>query len=535
MSVLDHLQKTLRNLNRVALAKLRPGDSIQMLNERAKLQEWIGGGSTQLEETTAGTIEDALRAYRENNYLKGLRQIRLACYGCTQSLDHDNYRLIENREQFEQLLIYAERYSNRPTALRKLYHGLLGSYFSYDPYAPDTHPAGRANWEMLREFLKKHLNVLQTPGFTPGWLATLTRHPNLLGEAPCRPYEHLVFDGDWAEFDELREQLEINTSSWLVREMVKSPIKTIEGMEDAAFKEHIDSILLLLHSYRIYADDGLAILLDRYERCADQRINRSLRDFSVALWGNPWLPENIHQWRCGTKARDMLSHWLKRHLLKGFFSLLSNDDKKRSRRFDFWELYSEDLSGMYFALGKNALEVSNLELYKFRRTAKGLITRLPEGKPDVHACIMQFKNHHVVEFNRENNVAYLYDLKLGTPHFYLSKGWAEIGALSVTDVSQGIDVSRQSRQLRHQDTPQLSWEGHFARELGPSENAIKAFCQKYQCGYTDSTDLDGRLWIRPRDLARYGPEVWSILNGWGYTLSNEENGYYSSVSLNISL
>lgn len=533
MKALQQLQRTLRNLNMVALSKLRPGDSIQMISERTKLKEWIGG-SAQLEETNSRTIEDALRAYRENNYLKGLRQIRLVCYGCTQTLD-DGFRLINQREPFEQMLTYAERYGNRPNSLRKLYHGLLGCYFSYDPYAKDVSPTARSNWEALRAFLQKHLEHLQTNGYTPDWLAALTLHPNLLGEDPCHPYENLVFQGDWSTFDALRELLEISTSSWLVRQMVMSPIRTVESMDDIAFREHIDSILLLLHSYRLYADAGLVLLLDRHARCTDQKISRSLRDFAVALWGNPWLPENSHQWQCSPDAREMVALWLKRHLLKGFFSLLSNDDKKHSRRYHFWELYSEDLTGMYFALGKDALDVSNMDIYKFRRTAKGLITRLPEGRPDVHACIMQFKSHHVVEFNRDSNPAYLYDLKHGTPHFYLSKGWAEIGALSVTEVNQGVDVSRQSKPLQHQDTPQLSWEGVFARELGSSDNTIKAFCQKYQCVYTDSSAQDGRLWIRPRDLSRYGPEVWSILSGWGYTLSNEENGYFRSLSLSISL
>lgn len=533
MRVLQQLQRTLRNLNMVALAKLRPGDSIQMLNEHTKLKEWIGG-SKQLDETSSRTIEDALRAYRENNYLKGLRDIRLVCYGCTQAID-DGYRLIDSREAFEHMLLYAERYGNRPSALRKLYHGLLGCYFSYDPYARDVSPTARSNWEALRAFLQKHLDLLKTGGFTPDWLGALTQHPNLLGDDPCHPYENLVFQGDWSTFDALRELLEISTTSWLVRQMVMSPIKTVESMDDAAFREHIDSILLLLHSYRLYAAAGLTLLLDRHAQCTDNKTSRSLRDFAVALWGNPWLPENAHQWQCNADAREMVAHWLKRHLLKGFFSLLSNDDNKYARRYNFWALYSEDLTGMYFALGKDALDLSNMDLYKFRRTAKGLITRLPEGCPDVHACIMQFKNHHVVEFNRDSNPAYIYDLKHGTPHFYLSKGWAEIGALSVTEVNQGVDISRQSKPLQHQDTAQLSWEGVFARELGSSNNAIKAFCQKYQCIYTDSVDTDGRLWIRPRDLGRYGPEVWSILSGWGYTLSNAENSYFRSVSLNFSL
>lgn len=533
MAVLSQLKRTLGNLNRLALARLRPGDAVQMLAERAKLEEWLGG-TAKVEDARSGTIEDALSAYREYNYLKGLRQIRLVCYGCTQTLE-GGYRLIDNREPFEQLLLYAERYGNRPAALRKLYRGLLNCYFTYDPYAPDATPSARANWEKLRDFLGKHLERLGSRGYTPDWIATLNRHPNLLGADPCRRYEHMVFEGDWSEFDDMRERIEIGADSWLVRRMVMTPIETAISMDDDGFKEHLDSLLLLLHTYRLYADAGLTLLLDRYAQCRVRKVSAPLRDFAVARWGNPWLPENSHQWQCSPAARDMLAYWLKRHLLTGYFKLLCDDDERLSRRLNFWKLYCEDLTGMYFALGRDAFETDDMEIYKFRRAAKGLIARLGEDRHDVHACILQFERHHVVEFNRDNNVAYLYDLSKGTPHFYLSKGWAEIGALSVTSVSQGVDVSRQSKPLRHQDTPQLSWEGRFAHELGATEKSIRAFCRNYQCRYVDSRERDGREWIRPESLARYGPEVWSILSGWGYVLSNEEDGYYRVSAMDVAL
>lgn len=533
MDMLDQLRRTLGNLNRVALARLRPGDAVQMLNERTLLREWMGG-TGQVEDSSSGTIEEALNAYRENNYLKGFRQIRLVCYGCTQVLN-GGYRLIDHREQFEQLLRHAERYANRPGSMRKLYRGLLNCYFSYDPHSPHATPSGRADWEALRTFLGKHLEYLKTSGFSPDWLTALLRHPNLLGTEPCRPYGYLVLQGDWSEFDELRERLDIGADSWLVRQMVMTPITAAADMEDDEFKEHLESLLLLLHSYRLYADAGLSILLDRYARCRNRKVSAPLRDFAVARWGNPWLAENSHQWQCGKEARQMLAYWLKRHLLSGFFNRLCNDDRKLPRRLNFWKLYSEDLTGMYFALGRDAFDAEDMELYKFRRAAKGLIAKLGEDRHDVHACIMQFAHHHVVEFNRDNNVAYLYDLKQGTPQFYLSKGWAEIGALSMTSVSQGVDVSRQSKPLRHQDTPQLSWEGRFAQELGSTPNAVRAFCRNYQCRYTDSRDRDGREWIRPENLAKYGPEVWSILTGWGFSLSNEENGYFRLSNMDVPL
>ncbi len=530
MTALNLLQRKLRNLNLVALAKLRLGDSVQMLNERSRLQEWVSG-TVQLEEATSNTIDAALRAFIERQHLKGARQIRLVCYGCTQAFGKDSFRLIEGRDFFDKLLQAVESFSNRKRPLRKFYRGLLSSYFSYDPQAPGVTLGGRENREALRKFLGKHLESVLAGGSRPDWLEALGQHPNLLSENPCQPYAPFVLQGDWSVFNAVRERLEISAESWLVREMVMAPVRAVADMEDAAFKDNVDSILLLLNKYPLYAATGLQIVLDRNARCAEREVSDTLGEYAVGLWGNPWLPENSHQWQCGKTARKMLAHWLKRHLLGEFFRLLCNDDSAHARRLNFWDIYSENLSGMYFALGKDAFAPGNMPLYKFRHLAKGLVAKLTEGKAEVHACIMQFEHYHVVEFSHDSSAAYFYDTRHGTPPFYLSKGWVEIGALNVAKVTQGVDVSRLSKPLAHQDSGQLAWEGIFAQELGVKEKALKAFCRKYRCR---PENRDGRQWLYPASRDQYGAEVWSVLQGWGFAFSPGENAYFRVLSEDAS-
>jgi len=521
MDALEQLQGTLRNLNQLALARMRPGDTLQMFDELSRLQTWIGAAS-RLEEPPSGTIEEALLDYRQKKFIKGLRQIRLVCYGCTQNIAGES--LIENREYFGKLLEYIDKYTDRRRSFRKIYRGLLSSYFAYDPHAPDSSLAGRGNWEMLRIFLAKHLDNLLTGLFTPEWLSSLIRHPGLLGEHPGLSFDTSLLQGDASVFNEARRHLEINVESWLVREIVMAPFKAVEAMDDSTFKEHLDSLLLLLSDYPLYAGMGLKVLLDRYAQCEDRDVHVSLRDFSTGLWGNPWLPENAHQWQCGANARAMLEHWLKRHLLSEFFCLLSDD--VAARRQNFWDIYSEDMTGIYFALGKEAYAIENMALYKFRKAAKGLLVRLTEAKQDVHICIMQFEHHHVVEFNRQSNAAYFYDTRQGIPSFYFSKGWVEIGAVSTRNITEGVDVTRLSKPLRHQDVKRFTWEGRFAQELGMTENGIKSFCRKYQCLYDDKRNQDGHQWVVPVAADQYGREVWSILTGWGFGFSEKEAGYF---------
>lgn len=521
MDALVKLQARLRTVNQVALSKLRPGDSLQMENERALLQAKIKG-SSQLDELPPATIEGALRAYQQNKYLKGLRQIRLVCYGCTQAIGSESWRLIEDREYFEKLLNYVDHYRDRRRTFRKLYRALLNAYFTYDPELPGIGLSGRGNWETLRTFLAKHLDSFVINEFTPDWLATLISYPDLLGEHP----ELSVKQGDAQALDEVCKRLELDAGSWLVRQLVMAQFMAVQHMSDAAFKDEIDSLLLLLHDYPLYAAAGLKVLLDRYAGCEERGVHAQLRDFAVGLWGNPWLPDTVHQWQCGESARAMLVHWLKRQLLGGFFSVLSNDDKKNPRRQNFWDLYSEDLIGLYFALGRDAYLAGNMVLYKFRSAAKGLIAKLTEEKHAVHTCIMQFKHHHVVEFNRENNVAYFYDTTQGTPAFYFSKGWLDVGAIRANDIAEGVDIARVSKPLRHQDSRELTWEGKFAHEMGMTENAVRAFCRKYQCAYEDTRNRDGCQWIRPANANQYGPQVWSVLAGWGFHFSPEDNAYF---------
>ncbi len=523
VDVLDKLQATLRNLNQLALTRLHAGDALQMHRERLELLVWVEGGERH-EVLPLQTIELALRYYQQYRSLNGLRQIQMVCQGVTQHVE--GRAVIENDEAFEKLLQYVDYYRGHRRAFRRLYRALLDGYFSYDVNVPDADPVGRENWQKLRKFLAGYLDSFVVTEFSPDWLVTLHSNPDLLEDNPGLSLDSAVLQGEWTVFNEVRECLGLDAGSWLVRRLVMSPVRAVEQMDDVVFRDHLNGLLLLLSEYPLFAAEGLTILLDRYARCQATPTHGRLRDFATGLWGNPWLPDNAHKWQCSAPARALQAHWLKRQLLAEFFSLFCNDDKAHPRRQQFWDLYSEDMKGMYFALGQEAYVLENQHFYKFRSHAKGLIARLTEQRHGVHTCIMQFERYHVVEFNREKNVAYFYDTRQGTPSFYFGKGWMEIGAIGVQGITQGADVGRAAKQLRHQDGHLLTWEGGFARELGMTANALRAFCRKYRCGYEER---NGCLWIRPERLDKYGRQVWSVLNGWGFDFDMGSESYFRKI------
>ena len=503
MDAIDRLQHTLLAVNKVTLSRFRPGDSLAMQGELIRLQAWLRA-SSGLERFPQPTIERALRNFRQQKYLSSSRELLLVCYGCTQGGDD---ALIKNRKAFARLLDMVLRCHDRRRLFRKLYRALLGSYLSHDPDA--------AGSETLKAFLADHLKFFPTTEFSPDWLVVLNRYPGLLGDDPAGS----LLQEDWQAYKEIAERLELGSDSWLVRRLFMSHLMAAIQMDDLSFRNRLPGLLLLLDAYPLYAAEGLKIILDRHG--LEQEVDDALGEFAIGLWGNPWLASQ--QWLCSEPAREMLANWLKLRLLQEFFGMLSDDDKSRQRRLNFWELYSGDLTGMYFALGQKAYASEDLALFRFRRHARGLIAKFPEEKQDVHTCIMQFEKHHVVEFNREDSAAYFYDASHGMPSFYFGKGWIDIGAIGAREIMQGTDMPRLSMPIRHLDGRHLTWEGKFARELGASVKSIAAFCRKYQCAYGDTQT--GQQWIRPACPEKYGREVWSILQGWGFSHSAKEQAY----------
>ena len=495
MDATDRLQSTLHAVNAVTLARLHPVDPIGMRSELEKLKSWLGTAS-RLDRFPALTIERALEIFRKKGHVAGTRGLLLVCHGAAQGED----ALIESRGALERLLGMVERYRARRRTFRRLYKALLDCSFSHDPKTPGS--------TRLRAFLSKHLESFVITEFSPDWLVTLKKHPELLGDDPAGS----LLQTDWPACSDALERLDLGGDSWLVRELVMSRIHAAESMDDASFRDQLPILLLMLDAYPLLAPEGLKIILDRHGQKGE--VDDALGEFAIGLWGNPWLAPQ--QWPCSEPAREMMARWLRRLLLEEFFGILSDDDRTRHRRLDFWDLYCDDMKGMYFVLGQDAYASDDMGLYRFRRHAKGLIARFPEDRRGMQACIMQFEHHHVVEFNSEDSAAYFYDASQGMPSFYFGRGWVDIGAIGAQQIMQG--TSSLSRPMRHLDSLQLAWEGKFAALLGETDSTREAFCNKYQCR------RDGAR-IIPENHERYGREVWSVLLGWGYVFSEREGAF----------
>ncbi len=524
MNTLNKLADSMARMSRIALSTMRASDLLPIQHEREQLIAWLGS-EVDMDALGEDRILTALRHFAEAGFVRDLRQARLLCYGCTQVYSEQGERLIENLKLFTTLLAYLTQHQERTRAFRKCYRGLLNAYFAYDPDADSVLGSGRSNWASLHTFLQNGADRLASDGHTPQWVRVLSKNKGLLGTVPWDDYRGGAADID--RIEGFRFELNIGVDSWFIRSFVQSHIERILSLADAKFQDEVNDALLLLDQYPFHTSRMLGKLLDRYSACKIKTPSDTLRDFAVAQWGAPWIVHNESNWLCSQAAREMIANWGKNYLVHEFFHLFAPDGADNSRRAAFWNLYSEDLQGMYFALGSDAFDFNNRDFLKFRTDAKGLVVRLNDSKHNLHAVILQFEKFHIVEFSQQINVAYFYDTAQGTPEFYLSKGWVNVGALSVGNALKGNTQSQPARPMQHSDEKHLSWEGRFAQELGRSDNARQHFCEHHNASYSEAA---GKAWIKPSDQQRYAKEVGSVLQGWGYTWSPEANGYFRSLN-----
>ncbi|MBI4986374.1 MAG: hypothetical protein HZC24_13795 [Rhodocyclales bacterium] len=484
-AAVERLRGKLHAVGRAALGRICLGDCAQIRRERDALRQWLGRAIAS-GDAYQDRVVAAIVAFRDSGLLRNLRQARFACYGCTQALGVQNYRLIEDRPLLERLLDYVGQQRYRTRAFRKCYFGLLGAYFAYDAEHAADGVDALGSRELLRQFLDLHQDYIEADGHAPPWVAALRAHPQLLARDPCLGYGFAELRGDWAPLDDLRARLDVGSESWLMRKLVLAQVAAVAELDDAGFAAHLASVLLLLDHHPLHAAAGLGRLLERQARCAGAEVAPILGARAVALWGNPWLSSSAHLWQCSPNARERMARWLRRRLLRGFFAAFVADDAFNRRRLAFWDSCADALVGMYFALGQTAFAPGNGAVRKFRQAAKGLIVRLESPVPDRHVLILQFERCHVVELSGPREAAYFYSIAQGIPPFYLSKGWIDIGALSVSKVVEGKSLAPLSKPMAHRDVDGVRWERRFAAELGSGRPAPAHVDGTYPCGDADA-------------------------------------------------
>ncbi len=529
MKSIEDLKQALRAINETAFQGLY-FDHRPIQQEIKKLESLVNKPDTN---PPIDRIQVAMGRFLNTSNLESFQDLRLISYGAATPLGYNQIRLIEKKDHFLKLLDMINSYRDRPRAFRRLYRGLLSSYFSYDPQAPYAKDAGPDHWQHLRCYLNEHMNSLQTEGVNPDWIAVLQEHKNLLTADPCSRYAEALLDGASDAFQEVGLQLGFSGASWVTRAVVAARIEAAIRRPDPVFKAHLSALLKLLgdRRYAVLLNTGLAQLLERYAKTLPLIIHPELRDFAVEHWKNPWLLINQNRWALVSEStRKIIGNWLNLDLIKNFFELLSVDGSNDTRRLDFWIGYVDQIN-IYFALGRYAMQNQDASFIDIRKKMAGRLRKLSGTGQENNAFIMTIGNIVFVEFGMQGNAAYIYPLH-ELP--FVLDDVDDINLKALKDTVAGD-------RLYHKDNVRgySQWEQRFndhldqnfgirvsnnpgrlgslrsgSNDKNSNDKALRIFCTAFNLSIEDCRSSGGYLWIQTHDRTAV---INQQLRTWGFT------------------
>jgi hypothetical protein len=437
-NALDHLRSLLQVSEREAFAQSTEIDSVL----RALTQRIQSAGVLPVPEDLQ---QAAVRRFWMSKRLDW-KDARLVSFGLRLEASPEGVPIIEDRSRFRALLSGVDQWRTEPRRYRRCYHGLLTNYFAYDGLAAVSPAVGRDNWLTLRGYLAERSGNIRSTSLDPDWVTCVTENPHLLGDGPCRPYAAALLRGSDAEVNRVRSLLQIDDSSWFVRELILAQVAEATELRDAAFHKHVSPLLEVLSRTPVLRDRGMTMLLDRYAQSENPPLHQDLRDCAVRWWHNPWLPRSKATWGAvSPPARQMVADWLKLEFIETFFTLLAEEGTADQRRLDFWKRYVRAIDTVQFALGSDARASRDRDFVALRRKMDGSTVELRDVVGSNNAFIMTMGEVVLVEFSGRANALYGYDRESGVP-FKLSAP-----VVSAKDASNSLKSSHRQLWMKHAD------------------------------------------------------------------------------------
>jgi EH_Signature domain len=274
----------------------------------AQLQQEQQAGPAPL---PADACLQALAQFRASGELPSLKQARLACYGLALEPLPGQLSLLEDAPLLDRLLAATERWRPAPLRYRRLYQGLLHSYFAFDPAAGGGSADRQRAALRLRNHLAAHARATVDPQHNPPWVRRVATSPHLFTEAPAAPYADALLRGDTRPVDLLCGELGIAAGSWFRRELVAAQLQAVLALPEAAFPSGIPPVLKLVARQPLLRDDALRGLMDRWAGLSPTRpAHAALMQAARLSWGDPANQPPDPRWhQLGPAARAMFAGW----------------------------------------------------------------------------------------------------------------------------------------------------------------------------------------------------------------------------------
>ena len=301
---------------------------------------------------------------------------------------------------------------------RLTWHGLLTSYFSFNPVeATATDSNG---WLQLREFLERtwpQMSKQSGNGVIPDWVNVLRMDGAVLTRNPVDKYAALYLDGNTEKVDRLKEDLGIPYSSWFWHQLVLSAVRNATKLSDSNFKNLIPRLIELIREKPAFRDEAIELILTRYHAVANVGPHDELREFVIHkdIWRNPKLKSSgmAPAWnRVPDEVWRMVMAWVTERALKDFFDILATRNSSDAGRLAFWSKYLQQIVWTRLVFGSEtmALQYSNKAVKELIARERGDYAELLANKKS-DAFMMQIGSYIAVEFSVTSNAGYVYDIK----------------------------------------------------------------------------------------------------------------------------
>jgi len=324
--------------------------------------------------------------------------------------------MVLGARRFSALLGLYESEVKRGDLWRLTWHGLLYSYFNFDPnLAKDD--VTRSGWEVLRSFLERTWPLVDKQAGknqVPDWVNVLRKESEVLSARPVDKYSHAYLRGETGPTDRLAEDLGIPPSSWFWHALVLGVVRRATAESDAEFRRLIPQLLKLIQGKPGFRDEALEAILIRYHACKAAQQDERLRDYvcQPTVWKNPKLKAAgiATAWnRVPDPVWHMVLGWVNERNLKDFFDILAARNNADEGRLAFWSKYLKQIAWTRLVFGADtmALRRNNAEIRDLIAREEGAYAQLT-GNSEVDAFMMQIGSYLIIEFSKKPNACYVY-------------------------------------------------------------------------------------------------------------------------------
>lgn len=470
-------------------------------------------------------------------------------------------------KRFPALLASYEDEVQRGDLWRLTWHGLLYSYFNFDPETGKD-DASRSGWEALRSFLERTWHLIDAQAGTelvPEWVGVLRQDAEVLTSKPVDKYARVYLRGETEPTDRLASDLGIPPSSWFWHALVLAAVLRATAEVDAEFRRLVPQLIKLIQSKPGFRDEALEVILIRYHACKGAPPDERLRDFvcQPTVWKNPKLKAAgiATAWnRVPDPVWRMVLGWVNERNLKDFFDILAARNKADEGRLAFWSKYLKQITWTRLVFGADtmALKRTNASVRELIASEEGAYAQFT-GKPEVDAFMMQLGSYLIIEFSKKPNACYVYqadqlpfepydrhydggtsDLAAGfrvgcALRIVHREGWGwraeqdlrQLGIVPDEPAPRRVPATGGTSETVTNRTAERGASTAQATETaGPDMAALKTLLSRFRGATIDDrrkTSSEGRLWVEdPLQRVQLGSELTAL----GFKWANSRQAWY---------